>query len=55
MSNERLQYGLHHCSKCTDQSKPKGVMEYSHKAGGVLVVTDDKGFRELKKTANERR
>jgi hypothetical protein len=55
MPDERLELGLVHCSKCTDQTKPKGAMEYSHKTAGVLVVTDDAGLQELKKPAEERR
>lgn len=55
MPEERLELGLAHCSGCTDQTKPRGAMEYSHKTAGVLIVTDDAGLAELKKPAEERR
>ena len=45
------------CRDCTPQPSPIfGVMEYSEKAGGTLIITDDeKEFHELKKPANQRR
>jgi hypothetical protein len=55
MPSERLELGLAHCSNCTNQTAPKGAMEYNHKTAGVLIVTDEKGFSKLKKTAGERR
>lgn len=55
MQQERIELGLYHCRNCNKQQRPKGVMEYTHKTGGVLVITDEEGFKELKKTASERR
>jgi len=45
------------CGTCTPQPKKiYGVMEYSEKAVGVLIITDsEKEFKELKKPANKRR
>ena len=53
---ERAELGFHTCIKCTPQRKIYGVMEYGHKTGGTLIVTDNyKLFRELRKPANLRR
>jgi len=54
MPAERLEFGLHKCSACTPQSKPKGVMIYDHKTGGVLETTSDEVFEEMKKSNDER-
>lgn len=45
------------CAKCTPQaSKPMGVMNFDHKTGGVLMlITDKKIFRILKKPINQQR
>ncbi len=45
------------CTGCTEQPKKLyGIMEYSEKAVGILVTTEDEAtFRELKKPANKRR
>ena len=45
------------CKRCTPQPNPiYGVMEYSHKNTGVLVITDSyEEFLMLKKPANRRR
>jgi hypothetical protein len=53
--NALAEFGYYNCTKCNAQERPKGVMEYSHKTAGVLIVTDDIGFRELKKSASSRR
>jgi hypothetical protein len=55
MPEERLEFGYFNCTKCNMQERPKGVMEYGHKTAGVLIITDDIGFRELKKPASSRR
>jgi hypothetical protein len=55
MPDERLEYGLTHCSNCTNQTKAYGVMEYGHKTAGVLIITDESGYHELRKTASQRR
>jgi hypothetical protein len=45
------------CCGCSAQPKKLyGVMEYSEKAVGILVMTEDENvFKELKKPANKRR
>jgi hypothetical protein len=54
MPAERAELGLHRCSACTPQSKPKGVMVYSHKTGGFLETTDNEEvFRSLRGSADE--
>jgi len=56
--DERLELlNVHTCSRCTPQApKLLGVMEYSEKAGGVLVITSSQAeFEYLKKPANQRR
>lgn len=45
------------CAQCTPQGNiPLGVMDYSEKAGGVLMVVEDRElFRILKKPVNQQR
>ena len=49
--------GVVTCAKCTPQKpKPLGVLDFSHKTGGVLMITDDmKLFKLLKKPINQQR
>ena len=54
MPAERLEFGYPDCMGCTPQAKPKGVMVYSHKTGGVLDITTDEGvFQALKGSADD--
>jgi ribosomal protein L37AE/L43A len=54
MPAERLEFGFHKCSACTPQTKPKGVMVYTHKTGGFLETTDNaEVFRDLRGSADE--
>lgn len=54
MPIERLEFGLLNCKTCTPQKKPKGIMSYSHKTGGVLITTDDdEEFRRLRGSADD--
>ena len=49
-------FGLTICSRCAPQNKIKGVMEYSHKTAGILVLCEtEEEFHMLKKPANRRR
>ena len=55
MPAERAELGLMACKECTPQGKPKGIMVYSHKTGGMLEVTNDEEvFQRIKKAADDR-
>lgn len=49
--------GVLTCLKCTPQKERLfGIMEYTQKSGGVLMITDSrKEFEMLKRPANQRR
>jgi len=56
--DERLELlGTEYCIHCTTEKPPLlGIMEYGHKTGGVLVMTESRSeFDMLKKPANHRR
>jgi len=54
MPDERADFGFYSCSNCLQIKSPKGVMEYPHKTGGMLIIVDsDKVFKILKKPANQ--
>jgi hypothetical protein len=58
VSNERLTLlGTELCPKCTPQgSKVLGVLDYSHKTGGVLMlVSNRKHFEMMKRPINQQR
>ena len=57
VSNQRRVIGTELCTMCSPQTKfPLGVMDYSSKTGGVLmIVTDPHLFRILKKPVNQQR
>jgi hypothetical protein len=53
MPAERLELGLETCMECSPKGKPRGVMVYSHKTGGVLEITEsEEAFQELKRSAD---
>lgn len=54
MPAERLELGLKTCMECSPKGRPKGVMVYSHKTGGVLDITDNEEvFRQLRGSADD--
>lgn len=58
VSDERLELlGTETCEKCTPQGdKVLGVLDYSHKTGGVLMLTSNrKHFEMMKKPINQQR
>jgi len=55
MPAERLEFGFNCCKDCTPQTKPKGIMIYSHKTAGVLETTDsEEVFKAIKTGADAR-
>jgi ribosomal protein L37AE/L43A len=55
--NERyILVGTMLCTTCTVDKPIYGVVEYGHKTGGVLIITESKEeFDQLRKPANQRR
>lgn len=48
--------GILECPTCTPQAdKPLGIMDYSHKTGGSLMVVDKRLFKLLKRPINQQR
>jgi len=48
--------GIDLCIRCTPQHGLWGIMDFSHKTAGVLMLVEDyKLFKQLKKPINQQR
>lgn len=54
MPAERLELGLSKCKDCSPKGKPKGIMVYGHKTGGVLETVDEQVFKEMKGSSDDK-